>query len=307
MDKENEMKQAKAWLYENADAVAQWAVQTTADLTRSGAFYTEDQLYTALEDTLPLLSQRHTGLNFSALPESETAKHMIVANTTQAVIKNSLSRDFETFHGVETRYTTDELLAAEQQIFVQAAELTAKPTNGQPYADVKEIKEVKRGRIKEYLNSVPAAVYLENNSGTPAVYTIKSEIVLPCATENDIDLETAKLLVQNGLIALGEGANMPTTKEAFEYFLENNILFAPGKAANAGGVAVSALEMSQNSMRYFWTFEEVDKKLEEIMANIFTQVKNAVDEYALGTNYLAGANIAAFRKVANAMIAQGVI
>ena len=172
---------------------------------------------------------------------------------------------------------------------------------------VKEIKEVKRGRIKEYLNSVPAAVYLENNSGTPAVYTIKSEIVLPCATENDIDLETAKLLVQNGLIALGEGANMPTTKEAFEYFLENNILFAPGKAANAGGVAVSALEMSQNSMRYFWTFEEVDKKLEEIMANIFTQVKNAVDEYALGTNYLAGANIAAFRKVANAMIAQGVI
>lgn len=141
MDKENEMKQAKAWLYENADAVAQWAVQTTADLTRSGAFYTEDQLYTALEDTLPLLSQRHTGLNFSALPESETAKHMIVANTTQAVIKNSLSRDFETFHGVETRYTTDELLAAEQQIFVQAAELTAKPTNGQPYADVKEIKE----------------------------------------------------------------------------------------------------------------------------------------------------------------------
>lgn len=172
---------------------------------------------------------------------------------------------------------------------------------------VKEIKEVRRGRIKEYLKELPDAKYLENNGTMPAVYTIKTDIVLPCATENDINLETAKLLVANGLIALGEGANMPTTKEAFEYFFNNGILFAPGKAANAGGVAVSALEMSQNSMRYSWTFEEVDKKLEKIMANIFAQVKNAAAEYNLGTNYLAGANIAAFRKIANAMIAQGVI
>ena len=126
---------------------------------------------------------------------------------------------------------------------------------------VKEIKEVKRGRIKEYLNYVPDAVYLENKDATPAVYTIKADVVLPCATENDINLETAKILVANGLIALGEGANMPTNKEAIEYFLEHGVLFAPAKAANAGGVAVSALEMSQNSMRYSWTFEEVDKKL----------------------------------------------
>ncbi len=144
MDKESEMKQAKAWLYENADAVARWAAQTTADLTLSGAFYSEDQLYTALEDSLPLLSQQRTGMKVSALPESETARRMIVANTTQAVIKNSLSRDFETSRGVEKRYTTDELLAAEQTIFVQSAALTSKPTDGQPYADVKQIRETVR-------------------------------------------------------------------------------------------------------------------------------------------------------------------
>lgn len=141
MDKESEMKQAKAWLYENADAVARWAAQATADLTLSGAFYSEDQLYTALEDSLPLLSQQRTAMNVSALPESETARRMIVANTTQAVIRNSLSRDFETLHGVEKRYTTDELLAAEQTIFIQSAALISKPTDGQPYADVKQIRE----------------------------------------------------------------------------------------------------------------------------------------------------------------------
>ncbi len=172
---------------------------------------------------------------------------------------------------------------------------------------VKEIKEVKRGRIKEYLNYVPTARYMENNGGTPAVYTIKADVVLPCATENDINLETAKKLVANGLIALGEGANMPTTNEAIQYLLANKILFAPAKAANAGGVAVSALEMSQNSMRYSWTFDEVDKKLETIMANIFASAKSAAEEYGLGTNYLAGANIAAFKRVSAAMLAQGVI
>ncbi len=172
---------------------------------------------------------------------------------------------------------------------------------------VKQIKEVKRGRIKEYLNYVPDAKYLENNSKIPSIYTIKTDIVLPCATENDINLEAAKILVENGLIALGEGANMPTTKDATEYLLSKGILFAPGKAANAGGVAVSALEMSQNSMRYSWTFEEVDRKLEKIMQNIFSSVKNSAEEYNLGTNYVAGANIAGFKKVANAMIAQGII
>lgn len=172
---------------------------------------------------------------------------------------------------------------------------------------VKEIKEVKRGRIKEYLDYVSEAVYLENNGSIPSVYTVQADIVLPCATENDINLETAKLLVEKGLIALGEGANMPTTKDAMEYFLSKGILFAPGKAANAGGVAVSALEMSQNSMRYSWTFDEVDRKLEDIMKHIFISVQSAAREYNLGTNYIAGANIAGFKKVAKAMIAQGVV
>ena len=148
---------------------------------------------------------------------------------------------------------------------------------------------------------------MENNNTVPPIYTIKADIVLPCATQNDINLETAKILVQNGTIAIGEGANMPCTNEAIEYFLENKVLVAPGKAANAGGVATSALEMSQNSMRQSWTFEEVDNKLETIMINIFKQCKNASDEYGLSNNYVAGANIAAFKKISNAMIAQGII
>ena len=172
---------------------------------------------------------------------------------------------------------------------------------------VKDIKEVKRGRIKEYLNFVPNDKYMENNSSVPAVYTIKADIVLPCATQNDIDLETAKLIVANGTIAIGEGANMPCTIDAINYFLENNVLFAPAKAANAGGVATSALEMSQNSMRYFWTFDEVDKKLEAIMVNIFRLCREASEEYGCPKDYVKGANIAAFRKIAKAMKSQGII
>lgn len=172
---------------------------------------------------------------------------------------------------------------------------------------VKEIKEVKRGRIKEYLNFVPNAKYIENNSDIPAVYTIKADIVLPCATQNDINLKTAELLVSNGILAVGEGANMPCTNEAIQYMLANKVLVAPAKAANAGGVATSALEMSQNSMRYFWTFDEVDKKLEGIMVNIFKLCKEAANEYGFGNNYVAGANIAAFRKIAKAMRSQGII
>ncbi len=171
---------------------------------------------------------------------------------------------------------------------------------------VKEIKEVKRGRIKEYLNSVPSAQYMENNGETPAVYTIKADVVLPCATQNDIDLNTAKILVENGAKAVGEGANMPCTNEAVGYFLENSVLVAPGKAANAGGVATSALEMCQNSMRYFWSFDEVDKKLDGIMTNIFAQTKKAAEEYGYDNNYVAGANIA-FRKIAKGMKSQGLI
>ncbi len=172
---------------------------------------------------------------------------------------------------------------------------------------VKEIKEVKRGRIKEYLEKVPSAKYMENNGEVPAVYTIKADVVLPCATQNDINLSSAKILVENGAKAVGEGANMPCTNDAVEYFLKNKVLVAPGKAANAGGVATSALEMCQNSMRYFWSFDEVDKKLDGIMTNIFAQTKKAAEEYGYGNNYVAGANIAAFRKIAKAMKSQGLI
>ena len=180
--------------------------------------------------------------------------------------------------------------------------------DGIDLAEIKRIKEVERLRIKEYLKKYPNAVYTENVKGEiPAVYRIKTDIALPCATQNDINLETAKLLVSNGVKAIGEGANMPTTIEGIKYFLENGILFAPAKAANAGGVATSALEMSQNSMRCPWTFEEVDEKLDRIMTNIFATCKHTAEKYNLGKNYLAGANIAAFSKVADAMIAQGII
>lgn len=172
---------------------------------------------------------------------------------------------------------------------------------------VKEIKEEKRGRIKEYLEKVPSAQYMENDGEIPTVYTIKADVVLPCATQNDINLNAAKVLVENGAKAIGEGANMPCTNEAIEYFLKNNVLVAPGKAANAGGVATSALEMCQNSMRYFWSFDEVDKKLDGIMTNIFAQTKKAAEEYGYGNNYVAGANIAAFRKIAKGMKSQGLI
>ena len=180
--------------------------------------------------------------------------------------------------------------------------------NGIDLDYVKELKEVKRARIKEYLNKHSNAKYMENVAGeTPKVYTIKADIALPCATQNDINLETAKLLVKNGVIAIGEGANMPTSIDAINYFIENKVLLAPAKAANAGGVATSALEMSQNSMRLSWTFEEVDKKLDGIMTNIFKMCKDTADEYNLGINYVAGANIAGFKKVSSAMISQGII
>ncbi len=179
--------------------------------------------------------------------------------------------------------------------------------NGINLSVIKDLKEVKRARIKEYLNYVPSAKYFENISEIPSVYNIEADIVLPCATQNDITLKTAKLLVEQGVIAVGEGANMPCTNEAVEYFIENKVLIAPGKAANAGGVATSALEMSQNSIRDFWTFEEVDRKLEMIMVNIFKQCQNADEKYNLGINYVAGANIAAFEKISKAMIAQGII
>ena len=172
---------------------------------------------------------------------------------------------------------------------------------------IKKIKEVERGRIKDYLHTNPFAEYKENSKGYSPIWSIKADIALPCATQNELNLEDAKSLVNNGVIAIGEGANMPTSKEAIEYFQAHNVLFAPAKAANAGGVATSAIEMSQNSMRFYYTFEEVDKKLESIMKNIFSSCKSAAEKYQLGNNYVAGANIAAFTKLAEAMIEQGIV
>ena len=172
---------------------------------------------------------------------------------------------------------------------------------------VKEIKEHRRGRISEYLEVHPDAEYFEKENEDSPIWNIKTDIALPCATQNELTLNSAKKLVENGITAVGEGANMPCTKEATEYLLANNILVAPAKAANAGGVATSAIEMSQNSVRYYLTFEEVDKMLDNIMVNIFNSCKNAAEEYNLGSNYVAGANIAAFTKLAKAMVAQGIV
>lgn len=172
---------------------------------------------------------------------------------------------------------------------------------------IKEIKEQRRGRIFEYLEKHPDAQYFERESEDSPIWNIKTDIALPCATQNELTLNSAQKLVKNGVIAIGEGANMPCTKEATEYFLKQNILVAPAKAANAGGVATSAIEMSQNSMRYYLTFEEVDKKLDNIMINIFNSCKTAAQDYNLGNNYVAGANIAAFTKLAKAMKAQGIV
>lgn len=170
-------------------------------------------------------------------------------------------------------------------------------------AVIKQIKEVERGRISEYARRVPRAAYTEG----PGVWSVPCEIALPCATQNDLALEDAKRLCRNGCFAVAEGANMPTTPEATEMFLEKGILFGPAKAANAGGVATSALEMCQNSARYSWTFEEVDAKLHEIMTNIYKNVSEACEKYGMKGNFVAGANIAGFLKVADAMMAQGIV
>ncbi len=167
---------------------------------------------------------------------------------------------------------------------------------------LKEVKEVKRARLTEYAAKRPSAQYHEGRG----VWTIKCDVALPCATQNELLLDDAKALVANGVIAVAEGANMPTTLEATKYLQENGVLFAPGKASNAGGVATSALEMSQNSERLSWTFEEVDSKLKNIMVNIFHNLDDASKKYGKEGDYVAGANIAGFEKVVNAMIAQGV-
>ncbi len=168
---------------------------------------------------------------------------------------------------------------------------------------VKQIKEVERGRIKEYASRVPGSEYHEGCSG---IWGTKADIYLPCATQNEINEDSAKKIVANGAIAVGEGANMPSTPEAIKVFQDAGILFSPAKASNAGGVAVSGLEMSQNSERLHWTFEEVDQKLEDIMKTIFHSCYDAAEKYGMKGNLVAGANIAGFEKVCEAMLAQGI-
>ncbi|MBR6259333.1 MAG: NADP-specific glutamate dehydrogenase [Oscillospiraceae bacterium] len=175
--------------------------------------------------------------------------------------------------------------------------------NGIDFNVIKEIKEVKRARIKTYLDYVPSAKYVEGCSG---IWTVPCDIAMPCATQNELDIEGAKALLANGVKAVAEGANMPTTLEATQAFLEAGIPFAPAKAANAGGVATSGLEMSQNSMRLSWSFDEVDEKLHGIMVNIYKNISDAAEKVGKPGNLVVGANVAGFIKVADAMLAQGI-
>lgn len=175
--------------------------------------------------------------------------------------------------------------------------------DGIDVASLKEIKEVKRQRLTEYVKYRPHAQYHEGNG----VWNIPSDIALPCATQNELGLEAAKTLVANGVIAVAEGANMPSTAEATDYFLANGVYFLPGKAANAGGVATSALEMAQNSERLHWSFEKVDTRLKGIMVDLYHNIDNAAKKYGFEDNFVVGANIAGFEKVVDAMTAQGIV
>ncbi len=190
--------------------------------------------------------------------------------------------------------------------------ITCSDSNGYVYdpdgidlALLKDIKEVRRARISEYVKKRKKAKYFEDKDGSKGVWTVKADIALPCATQNELDLNSAKILVKNGVKAVGEGANMPSTLDAIEYLQKHKVLFAPAKASNVGGVSVSALEMSQNSERLHWTFEEVDERLKGIMHGSYTQAKEAAERYGVKGNLLAGANLAGFEKVATAMQAQG--
>ncbi len=202
------------------------------------------------------------------------------------------------------------IYAAEKAMSFGAIVVAISDSNGYIYDEngidldiIKQIKEVERKRISEYLNHKPTAKYTE---GCKNIWTVPCDIALPCATQNELDKEGAEVLVKNGCFVVAEGANMPSTPEAIEVFQSNNVLFGPAKAANAGGVATSGLEMSQNSMRYSWTFEEVDTKLQEIMKNIFASAYKASEEYAIAGDLVSGANIAGFIKICDSMIAQGV-
>ena len=202
------------------------------------------------------------------------------------------------------------IYAIEKAHQLGAKVVTCSDSTGIDVALLKEVKEVKRARLTEYAAARPSAEYHAKQNGEHGVWQYKVDLALPCATQNELDIEDAKMLVANGVTSVTEGANMPTTLEATKYLQENGVLFVGGKAANAGGVATSALEMSQNSERLHWTFEEVDGKLKGIMETIYANISDAAKRYnaTVGgqADYVAGANIAGFEKVVNAMLAQGV-
>ena len=275
---------------------------------------------------------REIGYLYGYYKKLRNASHMGVLTGKGLNYGGSLTRTEATGYGLV--YFTEEMMNANNMSFAgkrvvisgsgnvaiyatqKATELGAKvvalsDSNGYIYDEnginlnaVKEIKEVKRGRIKEYLDYVPTAEYHE---GCRGIWNIKCDIALPCATQGELDLESAKVLIANGTKVVSEGANMPTSLDAIAELQGSGVLFGAAKAANAGGVACSALEMSQNSMRLSWTFEEVDAKLKDIMTNIYKNSAEAAKEYGCEGNILAGANIAGFIKVADAMMAQGIV
>ena len=229
---------------------------------------------------------------------------------TRAMLRKN-GKSFEGKHGVISGSGNVAIYACQKATQLGAKVVAMSDSNGYvvdengiDLAVVKQIKEVERGRIREYAARVPGSVYTE---GCRGIWTVKCDIALPCATQNELNLESAEALIANGVIAVAEGANMPTTLDATKALQAAGVLFAPGKASNAGGVAVSALEMSQNSLRLSWTFEEVDQRLLGIMENIFAAADKAAEEYGEPGNYVLGANIAGFLKVATAMMAQGAV
>ena len=249
------------------------------------------------------------GLTYGgSLARTQATGYGLLYFTNAMLKKNGLSMEGKTV--VISGAGNVAIYAAEKAFQLGAKVVTLSDSTGWVYdpegidlAAVKEIKEVNRQRLSEYKKYRPNSEYHEGKG----VWSVPCDIALPCATQNELNEEDAKTLVKNGVIAVAEGANMPSTMEATEVFQKNGVLFAPGKASNAGGVATSALEMSQNSMRLSWTFEEVDQKLQGIMENIFKQADEAAEKYGHAKNYVMGANIAGFVKVADAMLAQGVV
>ena len=251
------------------------------------------------------------GLSFGGSLARKEATGFGLCYFTQAALNKLLNTSFEGKNVVVSGSGNVAIYAAQKAYEMGAKVLAMSDSNGYVYDPngidldvVKEIKEVRRGRIKEYVLVKPEATFVE---GSKNIWNVKCDIALPCATQNELDLDSAKALVKNGVIAVCEGANMPSTLEASKYFIENNVVFGPAKAANAGGVATSGLEMTQNSERLSWTFEEVDKKLKDIMVNIFNNAYEVACECGNPFNLLKGANIAGFKKVSLAMLAQGVM